>query len=102
MIAAASDMATAGYAPILVTVEQVVEESANVQTCRVPIRSYQSSSPEKPSEAGLSRSNDFPVERGDPGLVMSAMTNFDSPASSLTVSVKSFVSGLSKLKTIGT
>jgi hypothetical protein len=38
---------------------------------------------------------------GDFGLVMSAMTNFDSPASSRTVSVKSLVWGLSKLKTIG-
>jgi hypothetical protein len=38
----------------------------------------------------------------DLGLVMSAMTNFDKPASSRTVSVKSFVSGLSKLKTMGT
>ena len=38
----------------------------------------------------------------DLGLVMSAMTNFDSPASSRTVSVKSFVSGLSKLNTMGT
>ena len=37
----------------------------------------------------------------DLGLVMSAMTNFDMPASSRTVSVKSFVSGLSKLNTIG-
>jgi hypothetical protein len=37
----------------------------------------------------------------DFGLLKSAMTNFDSPASSLTVSVKSFVSGLSKLKTMG-
>jgi hypothetical protein len=37
----------------------------------------------------------------DFGLVMSAMTNLDSPASSRTVSAKSFVSGLSKLKTMG-
>jgi hypothetical protein len=37
----------------------------------------------------------------DLGLVMSAMTNLDSPASNRTVSVKSFVSGLSKLKTMG-
>jgi hypothetical protein len=37
----------------------------------------------------------------DFGFVTSAITKRDSPASSLTVSVKSFVSGLSKLKTIG-
>jgi len=37
----------------------------------------------------------------DLGFVTSAMTNRDSPASSLMVSVKSFVSGLSKLKTMG-
>ena len=37
----------------------------------------------------------------DLGLVMSVMTNLDSPASSRTVSVKSFVSGLSKLNTMG-
>ena len=37
----------------------------------------------------------------DFGFVTSAITNLDSPARSLTVSVKSFVSGLSKLKTIG-
>ena len=38
----------------------------------------------------------------DRGLVMSAITKWDRPASSRTVSVKSFVSGLSKLNTIGT
>ena len=38
----------------------------------------------------------------DFGLLRSAMTNFDIPTKSRTVSVKSFVSGLSKLKTIGT
>ena len=37
----------------------------------------------------------------DFGLVMSAITNLDRPASNRTVSVKSFVSGLSKLKTMG-
>jgi hypothetical protein len=37
----------------------------------------------------------------DLGLVMSAMTNFERLASSRTVSVKSFVSDLSKLKTMG-
>jgi hypothetical protein len=36
----------------------------------------------------------------DFGLVRSAMTNLDSPAGSRTVSVKSFVSGLS-MKTMG-
>jgi hypothetical protein len=35
-------------------------------------------------------------------LVMSTMTNLDRLASSRTVSMKSLVSGLSKLKTIGT
>jgi hypothetical protein len=39
--------------------------------------------------------------RGGLGLVMSAMTNLDIPARSRTVSVKPFVSGLSKLSTMG-
>jgi hypothetical protein len=38
----------------------------------------------------------------DFGFVMSAITKCDIPASSLTVSMKFFVSGLSKLKMIGT
>ena len=37
----------------------------------------------------------------DLGLVMSAIANLDSLASSRTASVKSFISGLSKLNTIG-
>jgi len=37
----------------------------------------------------------------DSGLVISAITKRDIAASNLTVSVKFFVSGLSKLKTIG-
>jgi hypothetical protein len=37
----------------------------------------------------------------DLGLVMSAITKQNIPASNLTVSVKPIVSGLSKLKTIG-
>src|SRR5438552_3527080 len=38
----------------------------------------------------------------DLGLLMSAMTKWDSPASNRTVSVKSLTSGLSKINTIGT